>query len=166
MVRRQGGYTLVEALVAMTVGAIVMAAIFPIFLLLYRVETTWGGATQARVTGLIAEDYLVRDARVYRVVLDPDRTGSNILTLHALGTAPYSVTYLPRDSNLLRIVTSFDGTVLSQTVVAHGVEGFDAHCSGNVLFVGFTVDRVAGTSIALSPELRVTLRNPDGCLPG
>jgi hypothetical protein len=164
MVRRQGGYTLVEAIVAITVGAIVMAAIFPIFLLLYRVETTWGGATQARVTALIAEDYVVRDARMYRV--DPDKTGSNLLTLDALGAGPtYSVTYLPRDAKLLRTVTDSDGKVLSQTVVAHGVQSFDAHCSGNVLIVSFTVDRVAGTAILLSPELRVTLRNPDGCLP-
>jgi prepilin-type N-terminal cleavage/methylation domain-containing protein len=160
--RRKGGYTLVEMIVAVTVGAIVMAAIFPSFLLLYRVETTWGSATHARASGLIAEDFLLRDARAYQ--LDPDRTGPNVLVLRAPGTGgEYSVTYSVNDSKLWRTVKDADEKVLSQSVVAHGIEALTASCLGNALSVSLVVDGGAGSQIQLNPELLVTPRNPSGC---
>ncbi len=158
--RRQAGYTLVETIVAITVGAIVMAAIFPIFLLLYRVETTWAGATQARASGLIAEDSLLRDVRAFQV----ERSEPNLLLLRALGTGPtYSVTYSVDSSSLWRTVKDKDGNVLSQRAVAHGIHTFTTGCFGSTLSVSLVVDGSDGSQVPVNPDLLVTPRNPNGC---
>jgi prepilin-type N-terminal cleavage/methylation domain-containing protein len=169
VLRRQAGYTLVETIVAMTVGAIVIAAVFPVFLLLYRVETTWANASQARASGLIAEDSLLRDVRVYEV----ERSEPTLLLLRALGTGPtYSVTYSVKrwiDSSgqlrtaLLRTVRDKDGNVLSQRAVAHGIRTFTTGCFGSTLSVSLVVDGSDGTPVPVSPDLLVTPRNLKGC---
>jgi prepilin-type N-terminal cleavage/methylation domain-containing protein len=186
--QRQGGFTLVEMIVATMIGAIVMAAIFPVFLLLYRVETTWGAATQARATGLIAEDYLIRDVRAYQVV--PGKSETNRLYLSGQGTSPvfaviYSVeatsgstaadcaapTSPSRNSGrrvfsscvLVRTVKDEHNNVLSKRVVAHGVDSLTASCSGKTLTVTLVVDGGRGDQIQLDPALQITPRNPNGC---
>jgi prepilin-type N-terminal cleavage/methylation domain-containing protein len=169
VLRRQAGYTLVETIVAITVGAIVMAAVFPVFLLLYRVETTWADATQARASGLIADDSLLRDVRAYQV----EKSEPSLLLLHALGTGPtYSVTYSVRhwvDSSglsrtaLMRTVRDKDGNVLSERAVAHGIRTFTTGCFGSTLSVSLVVDGSDGTKVPVNPDLLVTPRNPNGC---
>lgn len=160
-VRRQGGYTLVETIVAIAVGAIVMAAIFPIFLLLYRVETTWGDAKQARATGLIAEDSLVRDIRAYEVV--PGEAGLNRLSLRALGAEPYRVAYSLEGSQLVRKVTDARGVLISHSVVAHGIDHFKASysCQQAWLQIAIWTTGINGATVHLEPDLIVTPRNQD-----
>ncbi len=156
-IRYQGGYTLVETIVAVTVGAIVMAAIFPIFLLLYRVETTWGDTTQARASGLLAEDSLLRDLRAYHV----QKAGNDTLVLIALADPDqetYSVTYSVDSGRLLRTVSGSPATV-----VAHGIRGFTAYpCTLGVIRVHIVTLGTAGAAVSLEPELSVAPRN-QGC---
>jgi prepilin-type N-terminal cleavage/methylation domain-containing protein len=181
-VRRQGGYTLVETIVAIAVGGIVMAAIFPIFLLLYRVETTWGDATQARASGLIAEESLVRDLRAYHVSskLDPliPLTADRPLILTSLSTdgSAYQIKYYVEKSTcsqpdwsqcapaLIRTVTQYDMTV-SKVTVAHGIGQVTAKCLPDRAEVELQISTVgtAGTSVNLDPNLVVTTRNRPGC---
>ena len=158
-VRCQGGYTLVETIVAVTVSAIVMAAIFPVFLLLYRVETTWGEANQARASGLVAEETLLRDLRAYRV----QEAGPNKLVLTSLADPDqqtYSVTYsVPQNSG--RLMRTVSGA--PATVVAHGIKEFTAYpCSLGVIRVHIVTLGTAGAAVPLEPELSVAPRN-QGC---
>jgi type II secretory pathway pseudopilin PulG len=173
--RRQVGYTLVETIVAITVGAIVIAAIFPIFLLLYRVETTWG-AKQARVSGILAEDTLLRDLRAYDVDQLPvdQRPAGQLpvdrrhpLTLRASGGEPYFVEYsVDASARLIRTVRVED-TVLSSFAVAHGIQLFTADCSGDPATIRFTIEAtgIGGTIVRLAPPLVITPRNPQRCPP-
>lgn len=158
--RRQGGYTLVETIVAITVGAIVMAAIFPVFLLLYRVETTWGEATQARATGLLAEESLARDIRAYRVdQLDP-------LTLRTVGEQPLYIDYALDDAGRLIRTVRENGIAISSVIVAHGIEKITATCSGDsaaTIRLAIWTTGIGGPSVRLRPNLVVTPRNPQGC---
>ena len=163
--RRQGGYTLVETIVAVTVGAMVMGAIFPIFLLLYRVETTWGNANQVRASGLLAEESLLRDLRAYEV----EKTGYDQLVLTALADPDqqtYSVTYSvlidpstgESSGRLMRTVSGSPATV-----VAHGIKEFTAYpCSLGVIRVRIVTLGTAGAAVPLEPELSVAPRN-QGC---
>jgi hypothetical protein len=156
---------LVETIVTITLSAIVMAAIFPIFLLLYRVETTWGNANQARTSGLLAEESLLRDLRAYHV-----RTaGTDTLVL----TAPadpdgqtYSVIYSVQidpatgvsTGRLMRTVAGSPATV-----VAHGIKEFTAYpCLLGVIRVHIVTLGTAGAEVPLEPELSVAPRN-QGC---
>lgn len=153
---RQGGFTLVESIVVIAVGAIVMAAIFPVFLLLYRIETAWGANTQARASGLLAEDSLVRDLRAYHVeTLKP-------LVLRAAGDPNFSVTYSVDAGRLIREV---NGTSTSRSVVAHGIRAVSVSCSGNpaTLRLAITSAGLSGTDVPLTPDLLVTPRNQQGC---
>ncbi len=158
-VRCQSGYTLVETIVAVTISAIVMAAIFPVFLLLYRVETTWGDASQARASGLLAEETLLRDLRAYRV----QDAGPNKLVLTSLADPdqqPYTVTYSipPNSGRLMRTVSGSP-----PTVVAHGIKEFTAYpCSLGVIRVHIVTLGTAGAAVLLEPELSVAPRN-QGC---
>src|SRR2546428_5198853 len=157
--RFQGGYTLVETVVGVTVGAIVMAAIFPVFLLLYRVETTWGDAKQARASGLLAEDTLLRDLRAYEVVsLSP-------LVLTTPGDHSYSIDYLVDESG--RLIRRVDKDDASRTVVAHGIKDISAYCFGNPAKVSLVITTlgIAGRGVSLEPDLVVTPRNPQVCPP-
>jgi prepilin-type N-terminal cleavage/methylation domain-containing protein len=155
--RRQGGYTLVETIVATAVGAIVLAAIFPIFLLLYRVETTWGDATQARASGLLAEDSLLRDLRAYHL----KTAGYDTLVLTSLadpGQQTYSVSYSVESGRFIRTVSGSPATV-----VAHGIKEFTAFpCSLGVVRVRIVTLGLAGAAVSLNPELSVAPRNR-GC---
>jgi prepilin-type N-terminal cleavage/methylation domain-containing protein len=155
--RRQGGYTLVETIVATAVGAIVLAAIFPIFLLLYRVETTWGDATQARASGLLAEDSLLRDLRAYHL----KTAGYDTLVLTSLadpGQPTYSVSYSVESGRFIRTVSGSPATV-----VAHGIKEFTAFpCSLGVVRVRIVTLGLAGAAVSLNPELSVAPRNR-GC---
>lgn len=156
-VRRQAGYTLVETIIAVTVSAIVMAAIFPLFLLLYRVETTWGDANQARASGLLAEDSLLRDLRAYYL----KEAGPNKLVLSLLADPDqqaYSVSYTMDSDRLVRTVSGSP-----PTVVAHGIKGFTAFpCSLGVVRVRIVTLGLAGGGVSLNPELSVAPRNR-GC---
>jgi hypothetical protein len=180
--RCQGGYTLVEAIVAITVSAIVLAAIFPIFLLLYRVETTWGNATQARASGLIAEDSLLRDLRAYYVSskLDPAIALSEdhplILTSLATDGPTYQIKYYVTKwmcspaaspqcvSALIRSVTRQDITV-SKVTVAHGISRVTAKCLADGAEIQLQISTVgtAGKDVNLDPALVITTRNRQGC---
>ncbi len=175
VVRRQRGYTLVETIVAITVGAIVMAAIFPIFLLLYRVETTWGNASQARASGLLAEDSLLRDLRAYHVDrLDPlvlaDRVDFLVLSGVASNGQTYQIEYsidrstLVSPPVLVRIV-SRDGNTVSKTIVAHGIEQVSASCAVNRRSIQLEVltTGTGGHAVRLDPALIVTPRNTQVC---
>jgi type II secretory pathway pseudopilin PulG len=155
--RRQGGYTLVETIVGITVGAVVMAAIFPVFLLLYRVETTWGDAKQARATGLLAEDTLLRDLRAYEVVsLSP-------LVLSSPGDHSYSIDYSVDDSG--RLIRRIDKDDASRVVVAHGIKDITIYCFGNPAQVRLVITTIsiAGTGVSLEPDLVITPRNRQAC---
>jgi len=177
-VRRQGGYTLVETIVAVTVGAIVMAAIFPIFLLLYRVETTWGNATQARASGLLAEESLLRDLRAYHVdrvapLVLVDRVDSLVLSGLATDGQTYRIEYYiekststTQTSRLIRIVTK-GGNALSKGVVAHGIEELTASCAVNRRSIQLEIKTTGtgGPPVQLDPVLVVTPRNSQVCRP-
>jgi len=156
-VRCQVGYTLIETIIAVTVSAIVMAAIFPLFLLLYRVETTWGDANQARASGLLAEDSLLRDLRAYYL----KEAGPNKLVLSLLGDPDqqtYSVSYSMDSDRLVRTVSGSP-----PTVVAHGIKEFTAFpCSLGVVRVRIVTLGLAGAAVSLNPELSVAPRNR-GC---
>jgi prepilin-type N-terminal cleavage/methylation domain-containing protein len=154
--RRQGGYTLVEAIVAITIGAIVMAAIFPVFFLLYRVEVTWGDATQAHASGLLAEESLLRDLRVYHV--QTANLNSLVLTTPADATQTYTVTYSVDSGRLMRTVSGSPATV-----VAHGIKEFTAYpCSLGVVRVAIVTLGTTGTAVSLEPRLSIAPRN-QGC---
>jgi prepilin-type N-terminal cleavage/methylation domain-containing protein len=164
-IRRQGGYTLVETIVAVTVSAIVMAAIFPVFLLLYRVETTWGDANQARASGLLAEETLLRDLRAY----DVQTAGKGKLVLAAPAdpaqqtyTVTYSVEMDPSTGvSSGRLMRTVSGSLA--TVVAHGIKEFTAYpCSLGMIRVHIVTLSTAGAAVPLEPELSVAPRNK-GC---
>jgi prepilin-type N-terminal cleavage/methylation domain-containing protein len=153
--RGQGGFTLVETIVTITVGAIVMAAIFPIFFALYRAESIWRNASQARVTGLMAEDTLLRDLRAYPVdQLDP-------LTLVAPGQQPYFVDYsVDKSGHLIRTVRVGEAPV-SSAVIARGIGSLTASClDGSVIQVEIWM---AGSKVPLDAPLVVRPRNSPVC---
>jgi prepilin-type N-terminal cleavage/methylation domain-containing protein len=155
LARRQGGYTLVETIVAITIGAIVMAAIFPVFFLLYRVEVAWGDATQARASGLLAEESLLRDLRLYRVQTADHN--SLVLTSSAGPNQTYSVTYSVDSGRLMRTVSGSP-----PTVVAHGIKEFTAYpCSLGVVRVAIVTLGTTGTAVSLEPRLSIAPRQ--GC---
>jgi prepilin-type N-terminal cleavage/methylation domain-containing protein len=175
-VKRQGGYTLVETIVATAVGAIVMAAIFPIFLLLYRVETTWENATQARASGLLAEESLLRDLRAYHIdqvapLVRPDRIDSLVLSGLTTGIQTYRIEYYidkstspGRTSSLIRLVTK-DGNVVSKGTVAHGIEQLTATCAADRRSIQLVIKTTGtgGPPVPLDPVLLVTPRNEQAC---
>src|SRR3979411_2034072 len=81
--RGQRGLSAVEVIIPMPLTGIVIGAIFSVYLLLYRVQTTWQDKSQARATGLVAEQSLQRDLERYRVTL----TRTDQLVLGAASTA-------------------------------------------------------------------------------
>ncbi len=134
--REEGGFTLVEMIVTIAVGGLVVGAIFPIFLLLSRVESAWSSNSQARTIGLIAEQALARDLRTYLVVQEANCSvgACQPLVLRGVGNAAklgstFCVTYSIKpddtDSNLPRLVRDTrdsDSTVAtSRSTVAHGI---------------------------------------------
>ncbi len=75
LLRGEAGFTTVEMIITIVVGGLVMAAVFPIFLLVSRVERTFSASAQARAVGIIAEQTIGQDLRTYAVV----RTGPQTL---------------------------------------------------------------------------------------
>jgi prepilin-type N-terminal cleavage/methylation domain-containing protein len=169
--RRQRGYTLVEMIVAVAVTSLVIGAVFPMFLLLDRINSAWTSGAQARAVGLTAEVALVEDVRADHVV----QAGPNTLVLQTVPlpgdpadtpwTASFCVTYsiqpgvdpsLPR---LVRTVTRPRGVTIASTTVAHGVISFTTWSpSANSLAVALTLAGVGGTSVVGAPSDLITTR--------
>jgi prepilin-type N-terminal cleavage/methylation domain-containing protein len=163
---RQRGYTLVDLLVTLAVGGIVLGAAFPLFLLLYRSETSFSRAAQARAGGLLAEESLLRDIRTFQVT----GTGNNTLVLTGLaasGGSTYSVQYsvASGENALIRTVTDQSGTEIQRRIVAHDIQGFATSCSGTpaVVQVSLTVMDSQGLAIPVQPDLSFSPRNGQGC---
>jgi prepilin-type N-terminal cleavage/methylation domain-containing protein len=163
---RQRGYTLIDLLVTLAVGGIVMGAVFPLFLLLYRSETSFSHASQARAGGLLAEESLLSDIRSFEVA----GTGNNTLVLTGLaaaGGSTYTVQYSvhPSENALVRTVTDQSGAEIEQRIVAHDIQGFATSCSGTpaVVQVSLTVMDSQGGAIPVQPGLSFTPRNAQGC---
>jgi Tfp pilus assembly protein PilW len=164
--RDQSGLSAVELIITMALTGIVLGAIFSVYLLLYRVQTTWQDKSQARATGLVAEESLQRDLQRYIVINTSTDLTSQGLVLSAANTpngATFSVTYrLDSQSRLTRQVTGEP----KPTVVAHGIKSVSASCSANptpAVTVQMSVDGLSGSSVQVSPLLTVTLRNQSVC---
>jgi len=173
--RSQSGFTTVELIVAIAVGAIVAIAIFPIFSLIARVDTIWTGAAQARAAGMTAEGAFEADLRAYPVTV----TGTNTLVLQGaarpvdleLISPPPSTTFCVNyqihptaDSNLprlVRTVTDMNGNVISSAAVAHGVLSFTTSTVGPVqhpaIQVAMTLASIDGPPVVATP-LVISLR--------
>jgi type II secretory pathway pseudopilin PulG len=153
--RGQSGLSAVEMIITMALTGIVLGAIFSVYLLLYRVQTTWQEKSQARATGLVAEGSLQRDLERYQVTT----RGSNTLVLNAApgsGTT-FSVTYVKDSSNrMVRTVTQ--GSLTTKSIVAHGIRAFETWCRGD------TAPVLGGSpGLWVDPPLTVTLRNDTTC---
>jgi hypothetical protein len=169
--RRRGrsGYALIDMIITIAVSAIVMGAIFPIFLVLYRTESTFTQDTQARAMGLAGEDSLLRDVRAYDLV----SIGNNSLVLRGVGsrdenkfTINYSVNSIDSSNpTLVRTVLDQNGNTVKQAVVAHGIQSFTVSCSGAtpVLRVSLWVQTKDTDSLRLQPDLLLSPRNQQGC---
>jgi hypothetical protein len=164
--RGQQGLTAVEMIITMALTGIVIGAIFSVYLLLYRVQTTFQDKSQAQALGLVAEQPLMADLQRYTVTdTSPD------LVLSAASTpsgATFSVTYhLDASTNrLTRIVTGDP----RPTVVAHGIKMFTASCGTSptpgvppTVSVSMRVDGLSGTEVQVNPDLTVALRNQAVC---
>lgn len=172
----QRGFTAVEVIVAVAVGGLVMAAIFPVFLLLNRVETTWRENEQARAVGLVAEQSLSRDLREYDVIQPgnydvdkPDCAGCQQLVLQAgpksgPGETTFCVNYFlekdPGSGDLPRLVRTVgpksDPSQRARSIVAHGVRSFATTETGGQIEVEMTLTGSGGRRVTLDPPLRVT----------
>ena len=167
--RSQSGYALIDMIITIAVSAIVMGAIFPIFLVLYRTESTFTQDTQARALGLAGEDSLLRDVRAYDLV----SIGNNSLVLRGVGsrdenkfTVNYSVNSADSTNpTLVRTVLDQNGNTVKQAVVAHGIQSFTVSCSGTtpVLRVSLWVQTKDTDSLRLQPDLLLSPRNQQGC---
>ena len=167
--RGQSGYALIDMIITIAVSAIVMGAIFPIFLVLYRTETTFTQDTQARALGLAGEDSLLRDVRAYDLV----SIGNNSLVLRGVGsrdankfTVNYSVNSTDSaNPTLVRTVLDQNGNTVKQSVVAHGIQSFTVSCSGTtpLLRVSLWVQTKDTDSLLLQPDLLLSPRNQQGC---
>jgi hypothetical protein len=149
---------LVETIVAVAVSAIVLAAIFPIFLLLYRVETSGGNARQARVSGLLAEESLVRDIRAYQV---KDYGSRFVLcSLDKPGGPSYLVSYSIQSGQLMRTVSG-----AAPTMVARGIQNFTAKPSsdGKSVQVAIWTIGIGDTKVPIELDSVVAPRNPLRC---
>lgn len=162
----QDGFTAVEMIVTVAVGGLVMTAIFPLFLLLSRVEETWRSNAQARAIGLVAEESLARDLQSHFVV----KAGQNLLVLQAGGNPghalciSYSVDAGANPPRLVRTVSEPEAPApISSSTVAHGVVAFEAaRLAENAIRVSLQL-RPAGDagetlSVAPDPALVITPR--------
>jgi hypothetical protein len=146
----QRGLSVVEMIITMALTGIILGAIFSVYLLLYRVQTTWQDKSQARATGLVAEQGLQRDIERYKV----QSKGANLLVLVA-GAAPnntFSIKYTrDRSNRMVRTVTQ--GSYKSTTIIAHGIRAFAAWCG----------DAGPPQGVWVDPPLKVTTRNDPTC---
>jgi type II secretory pathway pseudopilin PulG len=167
--RGQSGYALIDMIITIAVSAIVMGAIFPIFLVLYRTETIFTEDTQARAMGLAGEDSLLRDVRAYDLV----SIGNNSLVLRGVGskdesnfTVNYSIDSTSTSApTLVRTVLDQNGNTIKRAFVAHGIQSFTVSCSGStpLLHVALWVETQEADSLRLQPDLMLSPRNPQGC---
>jgi hypothetical protein len=162
----QRGAMMVDLLVTIAVTAIVMTAVFPLFLVLYRTEVDFSQQTQATGAGMVAEDTLLKDIRSFDVA----GTGEDRLLLSgesAGGGTSYQVHYSIDSAakTLVRTVTDQSGVELKHSVVAHSVQSFSSSCDGDpaVITVGLSVSGSQGRIVQLKPPLSFTPRNPQGC---
>jgi hypothetical protein len=156
-------------IITIAVSAIVMGAIFPIFLVLYRTETIFTEDTQARALGLAGEDSLLRDVRAYDLV----SIGNNSLVLRGVGSqdaSDFTVNYSINSTDssaptLVRTVLDEKGNTVKQAVVAHGIQSFTVSCSGTtpLLRVSLSVQTQGADTLHLQPDLMLSPRNPQGC---
>ena len=162
----QSGLTVVEMIITMTLTGIVMGAIFSVYLLLYRVQTTFEDKSQARAVGLVAAQRLQEDLQRYKVTqVSTDLKTSDLVLAAATtsGDPTFSITYkVDTQSRLTRQATGDS----NPTVVAHGISKVSASCDGTnptpEVQVQMWVD-VSGKAVAVSPGPRVTLRNQSTC---
>jgi len=170
LVREQAGFTIVEMIVTVAVGGLVMAAVFPIFLLVNRVEQTFSANAHARALGLLAEQAFEQDLRTYAVVETGPQTlvlqgASNPAKLDPASTfcISYAVAGDPSEPRLVR-VSSFQGRELSISTVAHGVSSFEtSHVPlSSAIKVSLELISAAGTGLSVSitpePPLMITPR--------
>lgn len=164
--RGQSGLTVVEMIITMALTGIVMGAIFSVYLLLYRVQTTFQDKSQARAVGLVAEQRLQEDLQRYTVTqLSSDLTATDlVLSAVTTGSGPtFSVTYkVDKQSRLTRQATGDP----RPTIVAHGIRTASVSCDGTnptpEMTVQMQVD-VSGDGVPVTPNPRVTLRNQSTC---
>ncbi len=163
--QRQSGFTLVEVIITLAVGALVIATLAPIFLLVNRVSTIWTNHAQARAVGILAEESLTRDLRQYGVLRDADCAADSCpsrLVLHP-GTDPdFRVEYVIETgaSDLPQLVRTVrqGGTGVS-TIVAHGVTRLaTCHTSQGLVRIDMTLTGFGGQPVDMRPRIFVTPR--------
>lgn len=154
----------------MSLVTVVTGGLVSTFAIFDRVQTAWRDRNQARALSVVAEEAIVRDARVYQVVSAGNRTlvlSSPVDGNGSKFTVSYSVSSDSKNE-LRRTVVGGDGKQLSQTVVAHGINDMTASCSGHPGVVHVELWVVpAGSSpqdkpIKDEPGFDVASRNPVG----
>jgi type II secretory pathway pseudopilin PulG len=155
----QSGLSAVEMIITMALTGIVLGAIFSVYLLLYRVQTTFEDKSQARALGLVAEQRLQEDLQRYVVM----NTNPLVLSAATTTSPTFFVTYdLDSQSRLTRQVSGEP----TPTIVAHGIKSFTQTCNdtpSTAITVLMQVDGLGGGAVSVSPPLTVTLRNQLGC---
>jgi prepilin-type N-terminal cleavage/methylation domain-containing protein len=181
--RLQRGFTAVEMIVAVAVGSMVMVSIFPMFLLLYRVQGAWLNTAQARAIGLTAETAVERDLRDYLVVgcaagclhQDPGLVlqGVPMPSQQTSPRAALCVSYAIRPTNdptLPALVRSTyrpgqAGSPISRRTVGHGVTSLRASQSGAAVTVAMTMTAIGDTA-PISINFVVSPRLGTSAIPG
>lgn len=171
----QSGYSAVEMIITMALTTIVLGAISGVFFTLYKVQSAWQSRAQASSEGIIAEQAVVRDARIFAFV--PDPSGSPVFTaISSIGTrAPgLFVTYcIPDGRTLTRVVTAARLTNAECAVqpadssrrIAHGVTRLTVTClPDGMLDIAVTVQGLGADSPAATtePDTRLAPRG-GGC---
>ncbi|HEV3235119.1 MAG TPA: type II secretion system protein [Candidatus Dormibacteraeota bacterium] len=126
LLHEQSGFTAVEMIVTMALVTVVTGGMVSTFAIFDRVQTAWRDRNQARAVSVVAEEAIVRDARVYRVVSASGAT--LVLQAPSDGDGPtFTVSYSVNQAGQELIRTVQPGN--SQTVVAHGVANMTASCN-------------------------------------
>ncbi len=179
----QAGSTVVEVIVAVSVGALVMAALFPTFAVLNRAFVAWSTSAQALAIGLTAEEALGQDLRSYVVVQDADCSTAGPcrpLVLQALArpgdpndahdpssheTLSFCITYFVaggRDSGLPqleRTVSDEHGNLFSRSVIGHGVLALKTRGNDQVIEVSMRLRGADGGEVPVDPPIQVRARS-------
>jgi type II secretory pathway component PulJ len=181
---------MVEMIVTVALVAVVVAAIFPVFVVLYRLFDTWEGQAQARVTGLSAELAIARDVRAYGVVqtgtsssTDPSPVAGLVLQAApnpvvigdgdegippslGLPATTFCVSYAVLAGYILERRLSYPGslqTPFGRTVVAHGIVQFSSlQTSASSVAISLDVTAQGGGGITAAPIAVAAVRlKPD-----
>ena len=159
----QGGYTVVEMIITMSLTTIVSGALFSSFLVLDRIQTAWEQRDQARAIGVLAEQSLLRDVQAYDVVKPVAKNTLKLQGVSTGQTAPFTVTYFLQPSGGGTSVLKRVAGPALPTTVAHGVQSIEATCNGNTLTVVMTLDAISLRSkaeqVVVNPVLTLTPRN-------